>query len=103
MRGRGLGLDVLSAATDFVFTSLSAVNRFEGHTREDDIAMRKTFVRTGWVQEAYYRDGWPVEGRRPLASVAYAMLREDWPAGTVTPVPWDDQDLTPPEHRCPGS
>lgn len=103
MRGRGLGLDVLSAATDFVFTSLPGINRFEGHTREDNIAMRKTFVRAGWVQEAHYREGWPVEGQQPLASVAYATLRKDWLAGTVTPVPWDDLDLTPPEHRCLGS
>lgn len=92
-RGRGLGPEILHAVTDFVFTSLPAFNRFEGQTREDNIAMRKTFVRAGWVKEAHYREGWPVEGQRPLASVAYAILRRDWITGNTTLVPWDDLDL----------
>lgn len=88
-RGRRLSADVIRAAADRVFTTMPDVNRFEGQTREDNIAMRRTFVRCGWAQEAYYREGWPVEGRRPLASVAYSILRRDWESGTVTPVVWD--------------
>jgi RimJ/RimL family protein N-acetyltransferase len=60
-RGRGLGHEVLRALSTYVFTSMPAVNRFEGHTREDNIAMRKTFVRSGFVKEAHYREAWPTD------------------------------------------
>lgn len=89
-RGRGLGVEILRLATDHVFFTMPQVRRFEGQTREDNIAMRKTFQRAGWVKEAHYREGWPVDGGEPVASVAYAILRGDWEAGTTTPVPWDD-------------
>ncbi|HAN85469.1 MAG TPA: N-acetyltransferase, partial [Micrococcus luteus] len=62
---------------------------FEGQTREDNSPMLRTFQRAGWVKEAHYRRGWPVEGGEPVASVAYAMLRQDWENGTTTPVPWE--------------
>ncbi|WP_043599556.1 GNAT family N-acetyltransferase [Cellulomonas flavigena] len=89
-RGRGLGVDVLRAATDLVFSTLPAVRRFEGQTREDNVAMRRTFLRCGWVKEAHYREGWPVEGGDPVASVAYAILRRDWASGTTTTFVWED-------------
>jgi RimJ/RimL family protein N-acetyltransferase len=89
-RGRGLGVPVLRALTDLVFTRWPDVSRVEGHTREDNAAMRATFRRAGWVKEAFHRDAWPVDGATPKASVAYAVLRRDWISGTTTPVPWDD-------------
>lgn len=89
-RGRGLGVQVLQLLTAEVFDRFPEVRRFEGQTREDNVAMRKTFLRAGWVKEAHYRDGWPVEGGDPVASVAYAILRRDWESGTATPVPWED-------------
>lgn len=66
------------------------VLRFEGQTREDNIAMRKTFVRAGFVKEAHYRMGWPTSDGRYLASVAYTILRQDWANNTVTTFDWDD-------------
>lgn len=92
-RGRGLGAEVLHAATDLVFTTLPAVLRLEGQTREDNVAMRRTFLRCGWVKEAHYRDGWPVDGAEPVASVAYAVLRRDWANGTTTTFEWEDLRL----------
>lgn len=92
-RGRGLGLPALRAVTDHVFRTMSEVTRFEGQTREDNTAMRRVFLRAGWVQEAYYRESWPVEGGSPKASVAYGVLRRDWETGAVTPVPWSDVTL----------
>jgi RimJ/RimL family protein N-acetyltransferase len=89
-RGKGLGLDVLQALTTRVFTTMPAVNRFEGHTREDNTAMRKTFVQAGFVKEAHYREGWPLEDGTLLASVAYGILRRDWQTGRTTPVAWND-------------
>lgn len=92
-RGLGLGAEVLRAATDLVFTTMPAVLRLEGQTREDNIAMRRTFLRCGWVKEAHYRDGWPVDGAEPVASVAYAVLRRDWAQGTTTTFEWEDLSL----------
>jgi RimJ/RimL family protein N-acetyltransferase len=89
-RGRGLGVPVLCGLTDLVFARWPDVTRFEGHTREDNLAMRATFRRAGWVKEAFYRDGWPVDGAPPKSSVAYAVLRRDWESGTTTAVVWDD-------------
>lgn len=92
VRGRGLAADVLRTAADHVFATMPEVTRFEGQTREDNVAMRRTFVRCGWAQEAYYREAWPVDDGAPLASVAYGLLRRDWESGTVTPVLWDPID-----------
>ena len=106
-RGRGLGVPVLSAATAHVFSTMPSVNRFEGQTREDNIAMRTTFVRCGWLKEAHYREGWPVNGGAPLASTAYSILRRDWETGQTTTFDWDDlsawhvsaqHDLAHPSH-----
>lgn len=86
-RGRGLGTAALRAATDHLFHTHPNVHRFEGTTREDNMAMRRTFVRSGWVQEAHYRDGWPIDGAEPVASVGYSILRRDWATGSRTLVP----------------
>jgi RimJ/RimL family protein N-acetyltransferase len=89
-RGRGLGAPILSALTSLVFTEHPSANRFEGQTREDNIAMRKVFLRSGFVKEAHRRDGWPVEGGAALAAVSYAILRRDWVSGTTTTFDWED-------------
>jgi RimJ/RimL family protein N-acetyltransferase len=93
-RGQGLGVVALRAVTDHVFRTMPAVPRLEGQTREDNIAMRRVFLRAGWVKEAHYRESWPVEGGSALASVAYAVLRHDWETGTTTTFVWDDVTLT---------
>ncbi|WP_150463198.1 GNAT family N-acetyltransferase [Nesterenkonia ebinurensis] len=89
-RGRGWGVPVLRALTSLVFQTYPEVDRFEGQTREDNIAMRKVFLRSGFIKEAHYRRGWPVEGAEPVASVAYAILRQDWENGTTTTFAWED-------------
>lgn len=89
MRGRGLGTEALRAAIEHIFTTIPA-RRFEGQTREDNIAMRRTFLQCGFLKEAHYREGWPVTGGAPLASVAYAILRRDWETGTTTRFTWED-------------
>jgi RimJ/RimL family protein N-acetyltransferase len=89
-RGRGYGAQALRATTDHLFSTMPHVTRFEGQTREDNLAMRRIFVSCGWVKEAHYREAWPVEGGDPVASVGYGILRRDWETGRVTPVDWDD-------------
>lgn len=89
-RGKGLGVEVLKAATDRIFETRPEVSRFEGQTREDNIAMRRAFLKCGWVKEAHYREAWPVTDGEPVASVGYGILRRDWETGEQTPVPWGD-------------
>jgi RimJ/RimL family protein N-acetyltransferase len=89
-RGQGIGTAAVAALTGLVFTSWPEVNRFEGQTREDNIAMRKAFLRSGFIKEAHYREGWPVPGGTPVASVAYTILRSDWRSGTTTTFVWED-------------
>ena len=89
-RGRGLGVPILQSLTAHVFESYPTINRFEGQTREDNLAMRKTFLRAGFLKEAHRREGWPVDGGEPLASVAYAILRRDWASGATTTFVWED-------------
>jgi len=99
-RGHGIGTLSLNLATDHVFLTRPAVMRLEGQTREDNIAMQRTFDKSGWVREAYYRDGWPVEGGVPMASVAYSVLRRDWLSGVTTPVPSGPGVTLSGELRC---
>lgn len=86
-RGRGLGAPALALAGSHVFSTRPNVIRLEGQTREDNHAMLRVFERAGWVREAYYRDGWPVDGAEPVASIAYSVLRRDQASGRTTPVP----------------
>ncbi|NJC57830.1 GNAT family N-acetyltransferase [Brevibacterium marinum] len=95
-RGRGLGASCLRAVTDHVFATMN-VDRFEGHTRDDNIAMRSTFLRAGWSKEAHYRRAWPVPGQTPKDSVAYAILREEWKFGASVDVHWHDLPMFPPQ------
>ena len=89
-RGQGSGVPVLRALTGLVFTERPETHRFAGRTREDNIAMRKTFLRSGFLKEAHYREDWPLEDGRWIASVTYAVLRRDWELGTVTEFSWRD-------------
>ena len=89
-RGKGLAADIVRALCRLVFTQMPGIVRFEGQTREDNIAMRRTFLRTGFVKEAHYRQAWPLADGSRLASVAYAILRSDWENNTVTPLEFDD-------------
>lgn len=89
-RGQGLGVPVLRALCDLVFHAMPNTRRFEGQTREDNIAMRKTFLRAGFVKEAHYRLAWPTSDGGHLASIAYSILRQDWENGTVNRFEWED-------------
>ncbi|MGP9527337.1 MULTISPECIES: GNAT family protein [Micrococcaceae] len=89
-RGLGLGVLVLKELTDKVFNDHPETLRFEGQTREDNLAMRKTFVKAGFLKEAHYRMSWPADDGTRMASVAYAILRQDWESGETTRFDWND-------------
>ncbi|WP_159614459.1 GNAT family N-acetyltransferase [Glutamicibacter sp. JC586] len=92
-RGQGLGTPILKELCAMVFKEYPEIVRFEGQTREDNIAMRKVFHKAGFLKEAHYRMSWPVEDGTRLASVAYAILRQDWESGESTSFDWYDLEI----------
>ncbi|AXI00314.1 GNAT family N-acetyltransferase [Sporosarcina sp. PTS2304] len=91
-RGYGYGSRALKKLTQYVFELPEQKIRIEGHTRHDNAAMRKAFERAGFVKEAHLRQAWflPKENTY-YDAVTYGMTREDYLAGTTTPVRWEDQ------------
>ena len=87
-RGHGVGRAALAHITGEVFARFPKVQRIEGQTRRDNVAMRKVFARGGYVQEAVYRQAWPGEGG-PYDGIGYAILRSDFESGATTPLVWD--------------
>ncbi|GAA1447679.1 GNAT family N-acetyltransferase [Leifsonia poae] len=79
-RGRGIGRRALGLATSRVFESDPAVRRIEGTTRADNLGMQRVFTACGYVQEARYREAWPVAGGDFTDSLGYAILRREWEA-----------------------
>lgn len=89
-REQGYGLQALRLVSEYVF-KLPGKIRLEGHTRQDNVAMRKTFERVGFVKEAHFRKAWyvPKEGEY-YDAITYGITREDFLSGVKTPVCWDD-------------
>jgi RimJ/RimL family protein N-acetyltransferase len=87
-RGRGIGLQMVRWAADHVFRNYPDVQRVEGQTRVDNVAMQRVFRRASWQPEAYYRRSWPDVSGTLHDSIGYAILRPDWETGITTPVPW---------------
>ncbi|ARD48040.1 GNAT family N-acetyltransferase [Sporosarcina sp. P33] len=91
-RGYGYGSRALKKLTQYVFELPERKIRIQGHTRHDNAAMRKAFERAGFVKEAHLRQAWffPKENTY-YDAVTYGMTREDYLAGTTTPVRWEDR------------
>lgn len=90
-RGRGIGVRAVRWLTGYVFTEFPAIDRIEGTTRQDNHAMRAVFRRCGYAKEAHYRRAWPAEDGTRYDTVGYAVLRDDWSIGAVTPPDFDDE------------
>jgi RimJ/RimL family protein N-acetyltransferase len=90
LRGRGVGTRTVAWMVDHVFAEWPHVTRIEAHTRQDNVAMRRTLLRTGFLKEAHHRQAWPGPDR-VHDSVGYGILRSDRELGTLTPVEWDDE------------
>jgi RimJ/RimL family protein N-acetyltransferase len=90
-RGKGLGRDAVTWLTDRLFGEFAHVERIEGTTRQDNVAMRRVFRRCGYVKEAHYRKAWPDASGRRYDSVGYAILRHDWQTGETTVPDFHDE------------
>src|SRR5699024_8723111 len=91
-RGSGYGPQALKLVAHYVFQLPEQKIRLEGHTRQDNLAMRKTFERSGFVKEAHLRKAWfsPKE-QAYYDAVTYGITREDFIEETTTPVVWEDE------------
>lgn len=85
-RGRGFGSAALRWLTDYLFTEFPEFRRIEGHTRRDNLAMQHVLERCGYVREAHYRQAWPGSDGSVHDAFGYAILRQDWLSGGITPV-----------------
>lgn len=85
-RGRGLGTAAVEWVIRHFFVTENRI-RIEAQTRSDNLAMRATLRKAGFVKEAHYRSA----DRGGHDWVAYGLLRLDWETGTTTPVPWHDE------------
>jgi RimJ/RimL family protein N-acetyltransferase len=90
-RRRGLGTQAVQWLTDHLFSNHEILERISGTTRVDNLAMRGTFRRCGYVKEAHHRRSWPSADGQIFDTVGYGILREDWASKTVTPVNWHDE------------
>ena len=84
-RGQKRGGHSVKWLTAHVFSSFAHIARIEGHTRHDNLAMRKTFHNAGYVKEAYHRSAWP-QGNTLYDSVGYAITKSDWEQNITTPI-----------------
>lgn len=85
-RGRGIGSAAVRWLTGYLFTELPGIRRIEGHTRRDNLAMQHVLERCGYVREAHYRQAWPSSDGSVHDSFGYAIIRQDWLSGDITPV-----------------
>ena len=92
-RGKGFGVQALTWGTRYLFDEFPQIRRIEGTTRQDNVAMRRTFQRCGYAKEAHYRDAWAGPEGSVHDAVGYAILRRDWQAGTVTAPQWHDEHV----------
>ncbi|MFC0629384.1 GNAT family N-acetyltransferase [Kribbella deserti] len=100
-RGQGIGGQALTWLTRYLFTEFPQILRIEGNTRQDNVAMRRTFQRCGYVKEAHYRDAWPASDGAVHDAVGYAILRRDWLAGTATIPQWNDEHILVGRNQAP--
>lgn len=94
--GIGIGKHAVHWLTKYLFEQHSNLERIEGTTRVDNVAMRRVFLHCGFVKEAHFRQAWTADDGQRFDAVGYGILRRDWINQTLTPVQWNDEpDLNP--------
>ncbi len=89
-QGKGFGQIAVKWLTRYLFEGHLSLNRIEGTTRADNLAMRKVFLNCGFVKEGHYRKSWTTASGHLQDTVRYSILRSDWQSGITTPVNWND-------------
>ncbi|MGB3341436.1 MAG: GNAT family protein [bacterium] len=91
-RGKGIGKMMLSYLTDHIFTTMPEKIRIEGYTRQGNVAMRKVFLKCGYVKEGYYRKRKnQVQKDLCYDIIGYGITRDAWKQKKVMPINWYDK------------
>jgi RimJ/RimL family protein N-acetyltransferase len=88
-RSAQVGEKAVNWLTNYLFQTYPNVLRIEGHTRHDNLAMRKVFHKCGYMKEAHLRKAW-IQEDKLYDAVTYGIIKEDWESGRTTAVNWDD-------------
>ncbi len=91
-RSLGFGEKAVKWIVDYIFTTFDKL-RLEAFTREDNLAMRKILLKSGFVKEAHHRKAWNSDSGVLYDAVGYCILKEDWQNKKLTPVNWKDLDF----------
>ncbi|GGP09000.1 GNAT family N-acetyltransferase [Oceanobacillus neutriphilus] len=89
-RGKGYGIKAVNWVIDYIFGLSEKKIRLEAYTRSDNLAMRKTLNKCGFVKEGYLRHAWENDDGSISDSVCYAMIRKDWKTKSSTPIKLDE-------------
>lgn len=82
---------IIDSFIDEIFKTFKEAIGLNSQMRQDDVLMRQTLHRCGFVKEGHRRKSWPSEKGMYHDSVEYAILRVDWETKKVTPVDWEDE------------
>jgi RimJ/RimL family protein N-acetyltransferase len=77
-RNREIGRQAVLWMTDYLFGRWPLLERIEGTTRGDNIAMQTVFVRCGFVKEGHLRRAWRSADNSIYDAIIYAIIRSDW-------------------------
>lgn len=89
-RGKGFGTKAVKWMTDYIFSLPDKKIRIEAHTRSDNLAMRKTLSKSGFVKEGYLRYAWENHDGSVSDSICYSIIRSDWEDNVITPIKFYD-------------
>ncbi len=76
-RGRGFGKEIVSWMVQTMFDYYPELHRIEGHTRQDNFAMRSVLAHCGFREEGQLRETWPNPSGQRLDTVIYGILRSE--------------------------
>lgn len=89
-KGMGIGTIAVKWLVDYIFNNFSDKERIEANTRQDNYAMRCVFHKCGFVKESHHRKAWVCQDGKAYDSIGYAIIKEDWKNGKITPFNWND-------------
>lgn len=90
-RGKGYGTIAVNWIKDYIFNLPDKKIRIEAYTRYDNIPMRKTLAKSGFVKEGYLRDAWENDDGSLMDAIIYAATRSDWEQGIITPIKLNEE------------
>ena len=76
-RGRSFGKKIVSWMVQTMFDFYPELHRIEGHTRQDNVAMRRVLAQCGFKEEGQLRETWPTPSGKRMDTLIYGILRSE--------------------------